>query len=362
MLDLVRGLPERGIEVHVALQSPGPLGELLNADGIPWTAIKTHRWIGSPRGAIRRLRNRLRDAQTATRIAGVAREKGAVLVHTNTLSSPVGALIARKAGLPHVWHMREAVDTEPGSVFTDGLEAARRFIDETTDRVFCVSDALAQETARYVDPGKIRRLHNGPLSATPSPLAERDGIDPKGEIRLLTVGVVGPRKGQEEAVRALALLRKRGFNARLFVAGDGRREVLSSLRARSEELGVADSVEWLGYVDPKPYYQSCHVSLVCGPRDPLPRVGIEALAQGIPTVAIRSGGLPEIVDHGETGWLYEGGSPENLADAVEQAVRMDPGARDSMRRKGHRRVFERFNMERYRDDAVALYREMGIAR
>lgn len=359
MLDLVRGLPERGFDVHVALQSPGPLNALLDADGIPWTPIRTHRWIGSPRGPLRLMRNRLLDARTSKRIAEFAREKRAVLVHTNTLSSPVGAVIAHKAGLPHIWHMREAVDTDPGSVFIEGFDHAKRFIDETTDRVFCVSDALAEETARYADRSKIRRLHNGPLPAQPVPLKDRETIDPTGEIRLLTVGSLGPRKGQGEAIQALSVLRKLGYNARLLVAGDGSKEALSTLQNQATEQGVGDTVEWLGYVDPKPLYGSSHISLVCGPRDPLPRVGIESLAQGIPTVAIRSGGIPEIIDHEETGWLYDG-SPQALAESVDTLIRLAPEKRDAMRVEGHRRVYERFNMERYRDDAVALYREMGI--
>jgi hypothetical protein len=299
------------------------------------------------------------DAKTAKQIGALAREKGAALVHTNTLSSPVGALIAKEAGLPHVWHMREAVDTEPGSLFSDGMEAARRFIDDHTDRVFCVSDALAEETARYADRAKIRRLYNGPLPLQAPPLEPRPTLDLDGEIRLLSVGVLGPRKGQEQAIRALSILRKGGLNARLTLAGDGRNEVVEGLQAIARDVGVADAVEWPGYVDPKPLYRSSHLSLVCGPRDPLPRVAIESLAQGVPTVALRSGGIPEVVDDGETGWLYNG-SPEELAAAVEIAVRTGSDELEAMRVEGHRRVYERFNMERYRDDCVRLYAEMGI--
>jgi len=356
MLDLVRGLPPRGIDVHVALQTPGPLGDRLDADGIPWTPIRTHRWIGKPRGPLRRLRNGALDRLTARRLGALAKAKGAALVHTNTLSSPVGALIAREAGLPHVWHMREAVDTEPGSVFSDGEEAARRFIDATTARVFCVSYALAQETARYADAAKIRVLHNGPLPVSPAPLAGRPPIDPQGEIRLLTVGALGPRKGQEEAIRALALLRRSGLNARLLVAGDG---LDAPLRAVATSLGVESAVELLGYVDPKPLYATSHISLVLGPRDPLPRVAIESLAQGVPTVGLSSGGIPEVIDDGETGWLYDG-SPQALAATIETAIRQSPVEREAMSEEGWRRVHIRFNGERYRDDCVALYQELGV--
>lgn len=361
MLDLVRGLPERGIDVHVALQSRGPLGALLDEAGIPWTPIRTHRWIGSPRGPLRKFRNHVLDALTARRIGTLAKGIGAGLVHTNTLSSPVGAMIAQKAALPHVWHMREAVDTDPGSVFSDGMESAARFIAATTQRVFCVSDFLAGETARYAPSDRIRRLHNGPLNphAAHEDLPSRRRIDRDGKIRLLLVGGITPRKGQREAIQALALLRDRGLDVHLTLAGDGRADHISDLRKLATELGVDERIEMPGYVDPKPYYADCDLSLLSGPGDPLPRVAIESLANGVPTVALRSGGIPEIVDDRETGWLYDG-SPESLAMAIETAILSSPSMIGEMRSEGRKRAFERFNMDRYRNDCVALYREMGV--
>lgn len=361
MLDLIAGLRAREVEIQVALNPGGPIGPLLDAHGIPWIPCPTRRWIGPPKGRFRRFRNRLLDIQTARRVASLVRARGVDLVHTNTLSSPVGAMIAERARLPHVWHMREAVDTDPGSEFADGPEAAARFIERTTARVFCVSDFLAEQTARYAPRDRIRRLYNGPLDPARAgePLTARRSLDPAGTLRLLTVGVIGRRKGQEEAIRAVGVLRKRGVDARLSLAGEGNPKRIEILQALTRELGIVEAIDWLGYVDPAPHYAACDLTILPGPLDPLPRVAIESLGAGVPTVALRSGGIPEIIDDGETGWLYDAG-PENLADAIERAVRTSPAQREEMRQEGHCRAYARFNRDRYADDAVALYREIGL--
>lgn len=363
MLDLVQGLPERGIDVHVALQTPGPLAERLDLAGIGWTPIRTHRWIGVPRGGpLRRVRNRVLDFATVRRLAPLAKALGAAFVHTNTLSSPVGGLIARRASLPHVWHMREAVDTDPGSAFLEGWDPSVRLLQETAHRVFVVSHYLAQQTARYAPSDRIRVLHNGPLDpqGAEAPLEARRPIHKDGPIRLLLVGSISLRKGQREAIEALALLRAEGLDARLSLAGDGASHIVAEYKARARELGVAEAVEWLGYVDPREHYARCDLSLLAGPGDPLPRVAIESLANGVPTVALRSGGIPEIIDDGETGWLYDG-TAESLAAAIRQALDETSDRREEMRQEGRRRAYARFNMNRYRDDCVTLYREMGMA-
>ena len=359
LLDLMRTLPVRGYEPLVALNSPGPFGAMLDEAGIPWFPIHTRRWIGRPQKPFRLFKNRVNDLLTARRAGALA--KGVDLIHSNTLSSPVGALIASRMGLPHLWHMREAVDTALNSVFAYGWDASARFIDHHTRLVVANSRFLVEQTARYTPVDKLRLLYNGPLDPADAdrPLLARSPLAPDRPVRLLLVGKVTARKAHAEALQALALVRGRGLDARLVLAGDGAERDVATLKTLSQTLGVADAVEWLGYVDVRPLYDSCDLSLLCGPRDPIPRVAVESLALGIPTVAVRSGGIPEVIDDGETGWLYDEGSAESLAAQIEEAVRTPATRLSEMRAEGHRRVYARFNSARYGDEAIALYHELG---
>ena len=362
MMDFVKGLPERGYDVLAALQQPGPLGARLDALGIPYVPIHTRSWKGQPRSKGYRVKNRLRDHLTAIRLAPWVRANGVNLVHTNTLSSPVGALIAQRTGLPHVWHMREAFDTVAGGMFHDGLEAATRFMNRTTVMALANSRYLVEQTARHMDPRKVRLLYTGPLDPDDAakPLPERPALSLDRPMRLLTVGAISPRKGQIQAIDALAELRRRGVEARLTVAGDGSAREVADAQAHAETAGVAPWVEWPGYVDPKPLYADHDLALVLGPNDPIPRVSIEANAYGIPAIGVRSGGIPEVIVDGETGWLCDVGDSAGLVATIERVARLSPAAQAEILRTGNRQAYARFNWTRYRDEGVALYRELGF--
>lgn len=362
MLDLIRGLPERGYRPLVALKTPGDFGAALDEAGVPWFPIHTHRWIGRRRSPYRQAQRRIEDLVTARRVARLVRSQNVGIVHTNTLSSPVGAFIASRLGAAHVWHMREAVDTAEGSGFVYGQRASARLIRRTSCVVAC-SQHVVERTARYADPRRLRLLYDGVLDAEEAarPLSDRAPLSPDRPVRLLLVSKIGRRKAQHDAVEALGRLRARGLDARLTLIGDGNETYASRLRESARRLGFADALDFPGYVDPWAYYQACDISLMCGPREPLSRVAIESQAAGIPCVAVRSGGLPEVVEHRATGWLYEEGSPEDLADKIEEAVRTPPCVVREMTREGRRRAYERFNTTRCHDEAAALYRELGVA-
>ncbi len=361
MLDFVVGLPERGYDPLVALQEGTALQPRLEAAGIPWRPIFTKGWKGHPeRKPYKRIRDRARDLLTGRRVGAWARAQGVGLVHSNTLTSPVGAFVAKTAGVPHVWHMREAVDTIPGTGFLYGWEASSRLMNRMTDMVIGNSEYIVEQTARYVDRAKLRLLYGGPLDPAEAtrPLPERAPLSTDRLLRLLVVGRVSSRKGQHDAIEAVAHLRARGIAARLTLAGEGNARDVREAKEKAAGLGV--EVDWPGYVDPRPLYASHDASLVCGPNDPIPRVAIEANACGIPTVGVRSGGIPEVIVEGETGWLCDEGDGPGLADALERAARLPPAAQAEILREGHQRAYRRFNWTRYRDEGVALYRELGL--
>ena len=362
MLDLVRGLPERGYDTLIALKTPGPLGAVLDREGIPWFPIFTRRWTGTPRGVRYRAQYRLMDLLTARRVAARLRTTKVDLVHSNTLSSPVGAFIAHRLGAPHVWHMREAVDTQAGAGFIYGHDASSRLMNELTDIVIGNSKYIVEQTARYVERSKLRLLYGGNLDPADAakPLPAREPLNPDRTLRLLMVGSVSPRKGQTDALEAVAALRDRGIDARLTVAGGGSEKVLRMVRDHASRFGVADRLDLLGHTDPRPLYASQDISLLCGPRDPIPRVAIESNAFGIPTVGIDSGGIPEVIEDGVTGWLCRENDPLSLADAIERAVRFPQEKVVEMLREGNRRAYERFNSTRYRDEGVAIYQSLGV--
>jgi phosphatidylinositol alpha-1,6-mannosyltransferase len=180
----------------------------------------------------------------------------------------------------------------------------------------------------------------------PAPARERFGLG-DGPL-LLTVARLTPHKGIDTALRALALLAGEHPALRYAVAGDGNDG--PRLRALAAELGVADRVHWLGPVgdDVLPsLYRAATAYLGLSRREGVDVEGfgislVEASGCGVPVVGGRSGGIPDAVRDGETGFLVAPDDPAAAAEAVRLlladpalAHRLGDGARRAVETHYH---------------------------
>ncbi|HEX5483571.1 MAG TPA: glycosyltransferase family 4 protein [Terriglobia bacterium] len=130
-------------------------------------------------------------------------------------------------------------------------------------------------------------------------------------------GAFTPEKGQEIALQAFKLLEQRLPQARLVLAGEG--PLLETL----QEKWRSTKVRFLGYVNNLSPFMNClDLFIMPSLSEGLGSAALIAMAHGVPVVASRTGGLPEIVVDGKTGWLAEPGSAANLAERIA-AVAVD---------------------------------------
>ena len=172
-------------------------------------------------------------------------------------------------------------------------------------------------------------------------------IPPTDPDTLLYVGRLEIEKGMPYLLHAMSLLPNR---IRLVIAGDG------SLRQEYErlslELGIADRVEFLGWVttqDIKSCYQRCGIIImpsIC--PESFGKAGIEALTYGRPVIAFAVGGIPDWLDDGITGLLAKPADSADLAAKI-QALSVESGLQEAMGYNGQRLVVERY----------AAYRHLG---
>ena len=237
---------------------------------------------------------------------------------------------------------------EPGAAerrfrrFKVGLQIALgRWSARLADRVLVPSAATGTEIRRdygvretYVVPNVTGGIEVG---AEPVP-----GLD-RGDADLLYVGRLRIRKGVEVLLEALAGLALERPSARLLVAGDGEQRNALEARARELRLG-ADRVRFLGRVSAarvRWLLEGASALVVPSIYEGMPLVVLEAMAAGVPVVASRVSGIPEVVIDGATGWLVPCEDPPALARALEAAL----GDRVEARRRGEagrRRVAERY--------------------
>ncbi|HEV2746185.1 MAG TPA: glycosyltransferase [Allosphingosinicella sp.] len=184
---------------------------------------------------------------------------------------------------------------------------------------------------------------------------------PDNPFRILFVGALEPKKGVEYLLDALARAGPRLGDWRCEIAGDGPSR--TSLAVRSERLGLADRVAFLGALDfaavTDAYRRAslCVAPSIVGPagrQEGIPNVMIEALAFERPVIASAISGIPELVVDGETGLLVPPADAGALAEAIVR-VRGDLLTAMAMARRGRRQVAARFDLAANATRQLALF-------
>ncbi|MFL6194051.1 MAG: glycosyltransferase family 4 protein [Thermoanaerobaculia bacterium] len=213
-----------------------------------------------------------------------------------------------------------------------GLITAR-----AADRVLAPSAATAAEIRRDYRVESVGVIPNVTGGLAVGPVGEAEG-EPG---YLLFVGRLRIRKGVEVLLEALRGLRRRmtgGGGAVLRIAGDG--EHRAALEARAAELGLGDAVVFLGSCDAarvRALLRGAAALVVPSIYEGMPLVVLEALEAGVPVVASRVSGIPEVVVDGEAGWLVPPEEPEALAAALEEVL-SDPTEARRRGEAGRKRV------------------------
>lgn len=187
----------------------------------------------------------------------------------------------------------------------------------TCDRVIAISQFIRQ---LLIDSGvpqsKIEVIHDGVELPDEFPNAEsrarvRDPMGPGS--REFLVGMFGgltPEKGQDVALNAAVILAKSTPNACLVLATRKPAMIVSPLNVRS--IGFPK--------DFGDFFAGLDLFIIPSLAEGLGSSALLAMAYGVPVIASRVGGLPEIVEDGVTGWLIPPGSPEALAKAIAHAA------------------------------------------
>jgi glycosyltransferase involved in cell wall biosynthesis len=218
-----------------------------------------------------------------------------------------------------------------------------RAIAKRVGRVVCVSHAVARSVlALGVPEARVSVIHNGlpPVEFTPAP-ADRVTL------RLGIVGQIGAWKGHEDVLDALALLAHDGDRVIFRIFGVGASDYIASLKQKSSDLNLDKNVEWCGFVsDLREIFAATDVCVVPSRSDdPLPTSALEAGAFGRPVIGSSRGGLPEIIEHGVTGFVIGAQRPDQLAQAIKSFVDR-PDLIKTMGEAARKRIRSEFSLGR----------------
>jgi glycosyltransferase involved in cell wall biosynthesis len=152
-------------------------------------------------------------------------------------------------------------------------------------------------------------------------------VRPAGTVTLMTVGRITGQKRFDRFIELLSRLRRGGGPAvRGVIVGPAQEpELRRALESQAARLGLPSAaLEFAGAVSDMPScYSQAHICVLTSDFEGTPNVLMEAMAAGLPVVATRVGGVPDLVRHGENGFAHETGDFDGLALSVDQLVRSE---------------------------------------
>jgi glycosyltransferase involved in cell wall biosynthesis len=281
----------------------------------------------------------------AFRLARLLRRWGADVVHTHDERPHLyGTLAGRLAGVGRILHTRHG----QGRNLSRRQRALVNLAASWVDRFVCVSHDSARLAVRQGVPArKVCTVWNG------IDLERFACTDPQPDGPAVIVARLSPEKDHATLLRAAALVVRRDPSFRLEVAGDG--PCREDLHRLAGELGLAGRVRFLGQVrDVAALLARAGLFVLSSLSEGVSLTLLEAMAGGLPVVATRVGGNPEVVAD-DTGLLVPPADPDALAAALLH-LWQDSGERRRLGAAGRTRVERHFDIRRM----VAAYERMYL--
>lgn len=317
LLSLCEYFIEVGYDLHVIVPETGPFEKSLMQMGVSRTVIHFEKWI-FPKHPVKEsltiafknyIKRRLHAIKCILDYALVMKEFKTIgiafnpdIIYTNTITHPLGILLAKKLKKPHVWHIREFIE-EHGIYFVLGLWLVKYFLSKSTKNVY-ISYALKEKFALNVDNNSII-VPNGILLKEKitqyQPFAkEREFHKP---LRLLSLGRISMGKRHDVAIKTLSeLIHAKNIEAELSITGAGD---TTSLELLTQKLRLTDKVNFTGHSDNVfEMYETHDILIVGSEMEGFGRVTAEAMATGMIVIGRNTGGTKDIIRNGVNGFLF----------------------------------------------------------
>lgn len=296
---IVRLLHQCGANVRVLSLTSGDFWEKRIAEwGVPVT------WVGERAS---------RTARLLRILSELRKDRPEIVQGAHFYTNPYTLAAARILGLREIGAIRSEI-----TATMRGENAAIRWITLHTLRVIAANSQAAVDGAIRlgISPCHVRFLPN---------VVDADHFRPVPRektalVRIAAVGRMTEEKRFDRLLSILAAARSRTqVPIQVLIAGSG--PLRAKLTRQAGELGLTNMIEFLGIVpDTFAVYRNSDILVLTSDHEGTPNVLLEAMASGLPVVATRVGGVPELVSHNLTGYLADPGDDGALTDAVLELI------------------------------------------
>ncbi len=333
LLGLMCGMQAKRWEVMLATPPGSPLGRRAAATGIGVVPFSQKAEL-SPIAFLRSIR--------------ILRDHPIDILHFNTPTPIIaGGVAARTVGVKVIVASRRV-----NFPLRSRLSALKYNL--LLDRVFTVSSSILNTLVQGgVKPPLVETIYEGVDLNWIDSLTTDYRLPVKPGIVLGTVAHLSPEKGHRTLLEAARLLVARGLSFHLVLVGEG--QLRETLETMAVEFGLADRVTFTGFrSDSEALMRQFDVFCLPSLSEGLSSAILAAMASSQPVVSTRVGGIPELVQDGETGYLVSPHDPDELAEALACLIG-DEALRHGLGQAGRRRVEGCFTLQNKLDATEAAY-------
>lgn len=232
---------------------------------------------------------------------------------------------------------------------SDSVTAISKYLREATNEAFCTGCSI-EVIYNFIDSDYYQRQPDELL---------RKNIAPDGEKILLHVSTFRPVKRISDCIEVIARLRhNHNVACKLVMCGDGpERQEAESLATR---LGVMDYVDFVGkqpQAQIREYLSVADLLLLPSQTESFGLTALEAMACRVPVIATRVGGIPEVVEDGGCGYLFDIGDVDKMAEAAARILN-DEAEQERLGTRGREIALSQFAAEKIIPEYEELYRRV----
>lgn len=326
LLDILSNLDKDIFEGYLLLPKRGLLGRDAERLGVNVFIVNYKSWIMQKIFSWKYFFYIPINIISIFKIKSLIRKLDIDIVYTNTSTVISGAIASKISRKPHIWSIHEAIGKQKESfrlLFFNRLVFT--IIGKLSQHIIVNSDFIKRNfPCKYVY--KISVVYNGfdinsyfVNNDEKTTLRRKYGIKEDEKV-LSVIGTICNRKGQREAILSMPLILKKDQGFRLVIVGrafKSHRQYEKEIHGIVKSHGLEKNVTFIGFKENiTEIYKITNYLLVPSLIEPFGRVIVEAMLFGVPVVATRTGGMPEIVQDGYSGQLISSREPETIANAV----------------------------------------------
>jgi len=344
---------ERGHNVTCLIESNERLEENLKKNNIPYYTIKpVFKYL---------------DILSAFKAKSLLKNKNIDVIHTHISKDLSTAVLIKK-----MLQKGKIVFTQHMDSRHKKKDFFHKWIYKNIDFVASITDSMRQNHLKFtpITEDKITTIYNGidlnKFNVSPDfePVEFKKTKNiPPGKIIIGTIGRIDRLKNQEILINCAEKLVKTNKNIHFIFVGEETDSITgrgyrNELLSRIKEKKLEDYFSVFNFSQEiEKYFNILDIFVLTTPKESFGLVLLEAMSMGKPVLGTNSGGPPEIISDGESGFLYNPYDYSELSDKLRILIETEE-LRKKMGKKGQKRVKQKFNLEKKIDDYIDLFERL----